>query len=80
MYICRRCFPYLTVNVIITHPAGRDARRVSTLELTGTTRGWSTFHLIRAITTIILTITHKVFRDAAAAGTCELIWSTGDVA
>lgn len=79
MYICRRSFSYLTVNVIIAHPAGRDARRVSTLELTGTAGGRSTFHLVRAIATIVLTITHKVFRDAAAAGTCELIWSTGDV-
>lgn len=49
------------------------------MELTGTTGGWSALHLIRAITTVILAVAHKVPGDAAATGACELVWSTGDV-
>lgn len=49
------------------------------MELTGTTGGRSALHLIRAIATVILAVAHKVPRDAAATGTCELVWSTGDV-
>lgn len=74
------CFlSYLAVNVIVTHPAGWDTRRVSTLELTGAAGGRSTLHFIRAVATVVLNIAHKVTGDAAAAGARELVWSTGDV-
>lgn len=72
-------FSYLAVNVIVTHPAVRDARGVSTLELTGTAGRRRTVHLIRAIAAVILTVAHKVTGDAAVADARELVWSTGDV-
>lgn len=70
---------YLAVNVVVTHPAGRDARWVSTLELTGAAGGGRALHLIRAVAAVVLAVTHKVAGDAAAAGARELIWGTGDV-
>lgn len=73
------CFTHLTVHVIVTHPAGRDTGRVSTLELAGSAGGRRTVHLIRAIATVILTVTHKVLGNAAATGAGELAGGTGDV-
>lgn len=73
------CFPHLTVHIVVTHPAGRDAGGVSTLELAGSTRGRRTVHLIRAVATVILTVAHKVLGNAAATGAGELTGGTGDV-
>lgn len=70
----------LAVNVVVAHPAAWDTGRVSTLELTGATGGRRTLQLVRAVTTFVLTVAHKVAWNATPAGTGELIWSTGDVA
>lgn len=70
---------YLAVDVIVAHPAGRDARWVSTLELTGAAGGRSALHLVGAVATVVLAVAHKVLGDAAAANARELIWSASDV-
>lgn len=77
--VCCRIPAYVTVDVVITHPAAGDAWRVSALELAGATGRLSTFHLVRAVAAFVLAVAHKVLRDAAAAGTCKLICGTGDV-
>lgn len=74
-----RSHSYVTVDVVVAHPAGRDARRVSALELAGPARGRRAVHLVRAVATVVLAVAHKVLGDAAAAGTCELVCSAGDV-
>lgn len=73
------CVSHLTVHVIVTHPVGWDTGGVSTLELAGGTGGQRTLHLIRAVATVVLAVTHKVPGDAATAGTGEFIGRTGDV-
>lgn len=70
---------YMTVDVVVAHPAGGDARRVSALELAGTAGRRSAFHLVRAVATFVLAVAHKVLGYAAAAGARELVCSTGDV-
>ena len=73
------CASYLAVHVVVTHPAGRDARGVSTLELAGAAGGRRALYLVRAVATVVLAVTHKVTGDAATAGARELVWSAGDV-
>lgn len=70
---------YLAVDIIITHPAGRDARRVAALELAGAAGGRAALHFIRAVAAVVLTVAHEVAGDAAAAGARELIGGAGDV-
>lgn len=72
-------FSYLTVDVVVTNPAGWDAGRVSALELTGSAGGRSTVQLVGTVAAVILAVADKVAGNATAAGTGELIWSTGDV-
>lgn len=75
-----RSHSYVTVDVLVAHPAVGDARRVSTLELAGTAGGRGAVHLVRAVATVVLAVAHKVLGDAAAAGARELVCSAGDVA
>lgn len=70
----------MTVDVVVAHPAGRDARRVSTLELAGAAGGQGAVHLVRAVAAVVLAVAHKVLGDAAAAGARELVGGAGDVA
>lgn len=69
----------MAVDVVVAHPVGGDARRVSALELAGAAGRRRAFHLVRAVATFVLAVAHKVLGDAAAAGTRKLICSTGDV-
>lgn len=69
----------MTVDVVVAHPAGRDARRVSTLELAGAAGGQRAVHLVRAVAAVVLAVAHKVLGDAAAAGARELVGGAGDV-
>lgn len=80
-HITQTCIPfiYLTVDIIVTNPAGWDAGRVSALELTGSTGGRRTLQLIRTVAAVILTIADKVAGNATATGTGEFIWRTGDI-
>lgn len=79
-YACVAKSPaYVTVDVVVAHPAGGDAWRVTALELAGATGGRGASHLVRAVATFVLAIAHKVLGDAATAGTSKLICSTGDV-
>lgn len=73
------CSSYLAVHVVVAHPAGRDARGVSTLELAGAAGGRRALHLVRAVAAVVLAVAHKVTGDAATAGARELVWSAGDV-
>lgn len=70
---------HLTVDVVVTHPAGRDAGRVPTLELTGSAGRRRAAHLVRTVAAVVLAVAHKVLGDAAAAGAGELVQSAGDV-
>lgn len=81
MLQCSSCVPaaHLTVDVVVADPAGWNARRVPTLELAGSAGGWSTRHLIGAITTVILPVAHKVAGNAAPTGAHKLIGRTGDI-
>lgn len=69
----------LAVHVIVTDPVARDTGGIATLELAGTTGGWSTFLLITPVTTVILPVTDEVTGDAAAARTGELQRGARDV-
>lgn len=71
---------YVTVDVVVAHPAGGDARGVPALELVGAAGRRRAFHLVRAVATFVLAVAHKVLGDAAAAGARKLVCSTGDVA
>lgn len=77
--MCVSRFSDLAVDVIVAHPAGRDARGVPALELAGAAGGRCALHLVGAVAAVVLAVAHEVPGDAPAAGAGELVGSAGDI-
>ena len=66
----------LTVCLVVTDPQLWDAHAVVALELIGAAGQRRAFPFIAAITTVVVTITHKVDGDARLVTALELIGRT----